>query len=154
MPKNKKQAELEDQVAQLTADLQRTRADFENYSRRADVERTNARQQGSASTILKVLPLIDTIDRAIAHIPAELETNKWVQGIASTQKNIDKLTTAFNLSKIDASVGSVFDPELHEAVQFDEEAEGDTEIIAEELQSGYKLDGSVIRHAMVKVTKK
>ena len=58
-----------------------------------------------------------------------------------------------DLVRIDAKPGTTFDPELHQAVQFDEDAEGDTEVIQEELQAGYVLKGSPIRHAMVKVTR-
>jgi molecular chaperone GrpE len=58
-----------------------------------------------------------------------------------------------NLRRIEATPGSDFDPSLHEAIQFDEEARGDKEVIAEELQAGYTLNGRPIRHAMVKVTR-
>jgi molecular chaperone GrpE len=141
------------QIAELTSDLQRLRADFENYRKRSDTEKAQAKAAGAAATILKLLPVIDTIDRAVTYMPAELQNNKWAQGVVSTKKNVDKLMASLNVVKIDAVAGSTFDPELHEAVQFDEEAVGDTEIIAEELQSGYMLGDVVIRHAMVKVTK-
>jgi molecular chaperone GrpE len=58
-----------------------------------------------------------------------------------------------NVKRIDAKPGTMFNPELHEAIQFDETAEGDQEVIAEELQAGYTLGGQPIRHAMVKVTR-
>ena len=58
-----------------------------------------------------------------------------------------------NLERIDATPGTDFNPELHEAIQFDEEAKGNKEVVAEELQAGYLLNGHVIRHAMVKVTR-
>ena len=58
------------------------------------------------------------------------------------------------IARIDAKPGVVFDPELHQAVQMDEESTGDQEVIAEELQAGYTLRGTPIRHAMVKVTRK
>jgi molecular chaperone GrpE len=141
------------QIAELTSDLQRLRADFENYRKRSDTEKAQAKAAGAASTILKLLPVIDTIDRAVAYMPTELKDNKWAQGVVSTKKNVDKLMATLNVVKINAAVGSVFDPELHEAVQFDDEAIGDIEIVAEELQSGYLLGDVVIRHAMVKVTK-
>lgn len=141
------------QVTDLTLDLQRIRADFENYRKRVDIEKAQAKAAGAASTILKLLPVIDTIDRAVAHMPAELKENRWAQGVVATKKNVDKLLASLDLTKIDATTGSAFDPELHEAVQFDDAAEGEREVIAEELQSGYLLGDAVIRHAMVKVTK-
>lgn len=151
--KSKVQEELEQQVAELTADLQRTRADFENYRKRVELEKTAARNAGQANAILKLLPVIDNIERAIVHQPAELADNKWVQGIAGLVKNLEKSLESLNLQRIVATPGTVFNPELHEAIQFDETAEGDQEVIAEELQAGYTLNGQPIRHAMVKVTR-
>lgn len=154
MTKNKKQEELEQQLGELTADLQRTRADFENYRKRVDMEKQSARESGQAAAILKLLPVIDNIERAVAHTPAELQDNKWVQGIGGLVKNLEKSLESLNLKRIEAAPGTTFDPELHEAIQFDEEAEGEHEIIAQELQAGYLLGNHPIRHAMVKVTRK
>jgi molecular chaperone GrpE len=154
MAKDKKTDELEQQIAELTQDLQRTRADFENYRKRVELEKTSAREAGQAGAILKLLPVIDNIERAVLHIPAELKENKWAQGVAGLVKNLEKSLDALNLKRIEAKEGDVFNPELHEAIQFDEEAEGDNEIIEEELQAGFLLGGRPIRHAMVKVTKK
>jgi molecular chaperone GrpE len=151
--KSKKQEELEQQVGELTADLQRTRADFENYRKRSEADKASTYQHGQAAAILKLLPVIDNIERAVAYTPAELKDNKWAQGIASLVKNLEKSLEGLNLKRIDAKVGSEFNPELHEAIQFDEDAEGEHEVIAEELQAGYTLSGQPIRHAMVKVTR-
>ncbi len=146
--------EQEQQIAELTADLQRTRADFENYRKRVESEKQAARDAGQAAAIVRLLPVIDTIERAIQHIPADLADNKWAQGIAGVAKNLDKSLDALNLQRIDASEGTEFNPDLHEAIQFDEEATGDTEVIESELQAGYLLHGHPIRHSMVKVTRK
>ncbi len=154
MAKSKKQQELETQIEEITLDLQRTRADFENYRKRVEIEKTQARQSGQTHAIMQLLPTIDNIERAIAHVPAELKDNKWAQSIVGLTKQLEKSLAALNLTRIDATEGSVFNPELHEAVQFDEEAEGDQEVIAEELQAGYSLNSIPVRHAMVKVTKK
>lgn len=153
MAKAKKQDELEQQVAELTADLQRTRADFENYRKRVEAEKTAAKDMGQAAAILKLLPVIDTIERAIVHMPADLADNKWAQGIAGLVKNLEKSLDNLNLRRIEAKPGTPFNPELHEAIQFDEDAEGEHEVIAEELQPGYLLGGHPVRHAMVKVTR-
>jgi molecular chaperone GrpE len=154
MAKSKKQEELEQQVNELTADLQRTRADFENYRKRVEAEKTAAREAGQAGAILKLLPVIDNIERAIAHTPEELKDNKWAQGIAGLVKNLEKSLETLNLKRIDANAGTEFNPELHEAIQFDEDATGEKEVIADELQAGYTLAGRPVRHAMVKVTRK
>jgi len=151
--KSKKEVALEAQVEELTLDLQRTRADFENYRKRVDGEKQFARDNGQASAILKLLPVIDNIERAIAYTPEELKDNSWVQSVAGLVKHLEKSLESLNLGRIDAQPGTSFDPDFHEAIQFDEDATGDKEVIAEEMQAGYTLNGHVIRHAMVKVTR-
>lgn len=151
---SKKEQELLKQIEELTADLQRTRADFENYRKRVDVEKTTAREYGEASVILKILPIIDNINRAISYLPEDLKENAWAQGVNSLTKNVEKSLESLSVKKIDSSVGSEFNPDLQEAVQFEEDTEGDKEVVAEELQAGYSYKGSVIRHAMVRVARK
>ena len=155
--KNKKEIDLEQQLNELTADLQRTRADFENYRKRSELDRISMYETGQASAILKLLPVIDNIERAINHIPKELDDNVWAQGVASLTKNLEKSLENMNIKRIDASPGTTFNPDLHEAIQFDEQAQGDSldseEIIAEEMQPGYMLGNRPIRHSMVKVTR-
>ncbi len=153
MAKSKKQIELEQRVGELTQDLQRTRADFENYRKRAEADKAATYQHGQSAAILKLLPVIDDIERAIGHAPEELKDNKWTQGVVGLTKRLDKALEGLNLKRIDSTPGSEFNPELHEAIQFDEDAEGDKEVIAEGLQAGYLLGGQPIRHAMVKVTR-
>lgn len=148
------QNEYEQQLGELTQDLQRTRADFENYRKRVDAEKVAAREAGQSSAIIKLLPVIDNIERAIAYTPENLKDNAWVQGVTGLVKNLEKSLETLNVARIDAKPGTDFNPELHEAIQFDEDAQGDKEVIAEELQAGYTLNGHVIRHAMVKVTRK
>ncbi|QJU08664.1 nucleotide exchange factor GrpE [Candidatus Saccharibacteria bacterium oral taxon 488] len=151
--KAKKTEDLEQQLGELTLDLQRTRADFENYRKRVEAEKQSAHQMGQAKSVMKLLPVIDTIERAIANVPEELQDNAWAKGVAGLNKQLDKQLKEIGLEKINAKPGTLFNPELHQAVQFDEEAEGDKEVIAEELRAGYTLDGVVIRDAMVKVTR-
>lgn len=153
MAKIKKDNESERQIAELTTDLQRTRADFENYRKRVDADKQAAIKTGEGKAILKLLPVIDTIERAVANIPPELADDRWVQGVAGMTKQLDKALVGLDLKRIDATPGTLFDPEFHEAVQFDDEATGDKEVIANELQAGYILAGKPIRHAMVKVTR-
>lgn len=141
-------------VAELTTDLQRIRADFENYHKRTEQEKEQARKNGSDAMLMKILPVIDTIDRAITHVPEDLEDNQWVKGIVSAKKSVDKVLNSLDVVRVDASPGTEFNAEVHEAIQFDEDSEGDTEVVAEELQSGYMHSGRPIRHAMVRVTKK
>ncbi|MEK7621230.1 MAG: nucleotide exchange factor GrpE [Patescibacteria group bacterium] len=138
---------------ELKSDLQRTRADFENFRRRSELDKATARSAGQTSAILKLLPVIDNIERAIGHMPDELKNDKWAQGVAGLAKNLDKSLADLSLKRIDAKPGAPFNPDLHEAIQFDE-SDGEHEVIAQELQSGYLLGETPIRHAMVKVTKK
>lgn len=154
MAKSKKQEQLEQQVGELTQDLQRVRADFENYRKRVEQEKEMARASGKVAAIMKLIPVIDNIERAISHVPAELKDNAWAQGVTKLVKNLEKSLGDLGVSRIDASAGAHFDPDLHEAIQFDDEAEGDHEVVAEELQAGYKLGETVMRPSMVKVTKK
>ena len=140
-------------VEELTSDLQRMRADFENYRKRVDSEKTTAREIGVSSTVIKLLPVIDNIERAIAYLPDDLKDNQWAQGIAGLAKSLNKSLESMDIKRIEASPGTVFNPELHEAVMFDDSATGDSEVISEELQAGYLLGDRVVRHAMVKVTR-
>lgn len=144
---------LKQQIDELTLDLQRTRADFENYRKRVDGEKQTAKENGEKQAVLKLLPVIDTIERAILHTPEDIAAHPWVQGVGGLIKQLDGALATLNLKRIVADPGTVFDPELHQAVQFDDSAEGEQEVIAEELQAGYTLNGMPIRHAMVKVTR-
>lgn len=152
--KSKKEIEFEQKIGDLTADLQRTRADFENFRKRSEMERTFARDAGRTGAVLSLLPVIDNIERATSQIPEDLKENQWVQGIGGLIKSLEKSLEDMKIKRIDASPGTVFNPELHDAIQFNENATGEHEIIEEQMQAGYLLDGSPIRHAMVRVTRK
>ncbi len=154
MTKHKKIDDLQHTIDELTLDLQRTRADFENYRKRVEAEKQSAHSMGQAKSVMKLLPVIDTIERAIANVPEELADNAWAKGVAGLGKQLDKQLKEIGLEKIDAKPGALFNPELHQAVQFDEAADGEKEVVAEELRAGYTLDGTVIRDAMVKVTRR
>ncbi len=153
MAKSKKQQDLEQQVGELTQDLQRVRADFENYRKRVEQEKEMARASGKVGAIMKLIPVIDNIERAISHVPDNLKEDAWAQGVTGLVKNLEKSLTDLGVARIDANKGVVFDPDLHEAVQFDEHADGEKEVVAEELQAGYMLGDTVMRPSMVKVTK-
>ena len=149
-----KKPKEDQQVAELTADLQRTRADFENYRKRVELEKQAARDSGQSSAVLKLLPVIDNIERAIRYTPEDLKDNDWVKSVSGLVKHLDKSLESLKLGRIESTPGTPFNPDVHEAIQFDDEATGETEVIAEELQAGYQMAGRVIRHAMVKVTRK
>lgn len=141
-----------DKEQELLADLQRTRADFENYRNRIQAEKTAYGEAAKAATIMKLLPIIDTIERAVVHAPAELAENKWAQGVTGLAKNLEKSLGELGLTKIQASPNTPFDPNIHEAVMM-EDGEGQHEVITEELRAGYLLGSQVIRPSMVRVKK-
>lgn len=144
-----KKAELEQQIGELTADLQRVQADFINYRARSEEDKLRAITAGKAATVLKLLPVVDNIERAIGHVPAELADNQWAKGVSALGKTLDKSLTDLGVTRI-AAAGQPFDPNLHEAISAD--GEGSHEIVTDELRAGYMLEGQVIRHSMVTVT--
>lgn len=153
-PKNNQVDNRQDaEIAELTADLQRLRADFENYRKQAEKERDTARTRGAESATSQLLPVIDNIERAIAHTPEDIADHPWVKGIGGLIKQLDSTLSKLGLKRILAEPGTGFDPEVHQAIQFDD-SDGEHEVVAEELQAGYTLHGRVIRPSMVKVTKK
>ena len=90
MTKHKKIDDLQHTIDELTLDLQRTRADFENYRKRVEAEKQLAHSMGQAKSVMKLLPVIDTIERAIANVPEELADNAWAKGVAGLGKQLDK----------------------------------------------------------------
>ena len=139
-------------IDELTADLKRVQADFVNFKKRAEAERLRYTQFGRESAVMALLPLIDNIERALGHTPKELVDNEWANGVKTVAKQANDVLRALGVEKIE-SVGQEFDPDLHEAVHM-EDGQGKKEVVVQELQPGYTMDGEVIRHAMVKVGRK
>ena len=123
-------SEVERQITELTNDLQRTRADFENF-----------RKQAQLATVYKVLPLLDDLDRAI---------NSYAE-LKPLSKSLEKTLKELNLTKIPSNEGVEFNPSLHDAVMV--EGDGEKETIAETLRPGYFYEGEILRQTMVKVKK-
>jgi molecular chaperone GrpE len=140
---------LQMQLADLTQALQRERADAMNLRRRHEEEITRLRSSVKASVIADLLPVIDNFERALKHVPKELENDDYIKGVQGVVKQFEKTLADIGVERI-KTVGEAFDPHVHEAVSA-EEGDGGPEIVSEELQAGYKLGDEVIRHAMVKV---
>jgi molecular chaperone GrpE len=149
-------AELESRLAQAEAQAAeykdqwlRATADYKNFKRRADIERGELIRSAGAGLLLKILPVVDDFDRAIANIPAEIADSPWWGG---TQLIAQKLRTLLESEGVKAieTLGQDFDPNIHEAVLY-EDAEGQDGKVIAELQRGYKLRDRVLRPAMVKV---
>jgi molecular chaperone GrpE len=145
---SKPDSKLEEQIAQLTEALQRERADAANLRRRHDEQIASLRTSVKAHVVKDLLPIIDNFERALMHVPKELEGNDYVKGVEGVVKLFGKTLSDLGVERI-KTVGEPFDPHLHEAVSA-EEGDG-PEIVSEELQAGYKLGDDVIRHAMVRV---
>lgn len=144
---------LQQQIGELTQDLQRIQADFINYRNRTEEDKRQVAEAAKAASVLKLLPVIDIIERAIQHVPQELADNKWAQGIVGLGKNLDKSLDELGINRIAATPDTPFDPNLHEAVMMDE-GDGEQEVVAEELRAGYTINGQVIRPSMVRVARK
>lgn len=141
-PSAEPQPSLETQkIAELTADLQRTRADFENFRKQTESQREHDQNVVKLATIAKFLPLLDDIDRAITTYPE----------LAPLAKSLAKTLSELHLTKITSDPGTDFDPDLHDAISMDD-TPGEREVVAETLRPGYYYDGAVLRPAMVKVT--
>lgn len=141
--------DLIQQIAELTDALQRERADAINIRRRHDEQFANLRTSTKAHVISDLLPIIDNFERALKHVPEHLANEDYIKGVQGVVKQFEKTLTDIGVERI-VTVGAPFDPNLHEAITM-EEGDGDTEIVSEELQSGYKIGDNVIRHAMVRV---
>lgn len=144
--------DLQLQVDQLTEALQRERADSTNIRRRHDQDMTNLRTRVKATIVEDLLPVIDNFERALKHVPKDLEDNDYIKGVQGVVKQFEKTMADMGVERI-KTVGEPFDPSLHEAVSM-EEGDGDQEVVSEELQAGYRVGDDVIRHAMVKVITK
>lgn len=140
---------LQQQIGELTEALQRERADATNLRRRHDEQMASVRTLAKANVIRELLPVIDNFERALKHMPKELENNDYIKGVQGVVKQFEKTLADMGVAKI-KTVDEPFDPKFHEAVMM-EEGDGAQEIVSEELQSGYALGDEVIRHAMVKV---
>jgi len=142
---------LREEVEMLTEALQRERADAMNMRRRHDEQIMNLKSTLKADVVNDLLPVIDNFERALKHVPEELKENDYVKGVQGVVAQFDKTLADMGVKRIQ-TVGQDFNPHFHEAVGI-EDGEGDKEIVSEELQAGYQIGDTVIRHAMVKVTK-
>ncbi len=141
--------DMQRQVDELTAALQHERADATNLRRRHEEQLAGLRDRIKAVIITELLPVIDNFERALKHVPADLQDNDYVKGVSGVVKQFEKTLESMGVERI-KTVGEVFNPQFHEAVSM-EEGDGAAEIVSEELQPGYKIANDVIRHAMVRV---
>jgi molecular chaperone GrpE len=145
--------DLAQQLGEAIIDLQRTRADFENYRKNAEIAADRKAGVVKNTTLMKIIPIVDDIERATAHLPAELTDNEWAKGVVALREKLLKDLSEMGILKINAAPGTVFNPNYHEAVSMDDEG-GEQEVVQEELRSGWLVEGEVARPAMVKVVKR
>lgn len=150
-PKKPRRKSAKQQIEELTEDLQRLQAEFINFKRRSEEDRTKAVSFGKEQAFEKLLPILDNLERALAQPPADIAEHPWVKGVWATNKQLEAELSAAGLQKYGA-VGEPFNPEIHDAVSMID-GDGEKEVIAAVAQTGYMLDGAIIRHAVVQVTK-
>lgn len=129
---------------------QRALAEFTNYKKRVERERTELFQRASLDTLKDLLPVIDDFDRAFQNMPEELSDNSWIGGVAMIQRKFETMLEKYNIEPIDP-VGEVFDPNFHEAIGTDDSDDVESGHVSVTLQKGYKAGNHVLRPAMVKV---
>ena len=150
-PKVDHTALLTEEVTTLTEALQRERADAMNMRRRHEEQIMNLKSNLKADVVSDLLPVIDNFERALKHVPDALKNDDYVKGVQGVVAQFEKTLSDMGVKRI-PTIGHEFDPHLHEAVGI-EDGEGDNEVVSEELQAGYQIGDTVIRHAMVKVAK-
>jgi molecular chaperone GrpE len=142
---------LQQKVDELTAAVQRERADAINMRRRHEEQISNLKNTVKANVIRELLPVIDNFERALKHVPADLAAHEYIKGVEGVVKQFEKTLTDLGVIRI-KTVDEPFDPRWHEAVAVEDGDGGTQEVVSDELQAGYRLGDEVIRHAMVKVT--
>ena len=148
--KKKKKDKKDEQIEELTDRLKRQMAEFENFRKRTDKEKSQMYDMGAKSIVEKVLPVIDNFERGLMAVPEENETDPFVEGMNKIYKQIMTMLEEAGVKPIEA-VGAEFDPEFHNAVMHVEDESFGENVIAEELQKGYMYRDTVVRHSMVKV---
>ena len=132
--------------------LQRSQADYLNYKRRVEAEREGKSVAVRAEAILAFLPIVDDLERALAHLPAEVKDEGWAQGLALIERNLASLSERLNLQRIGA-VGDEFDPKVHEAVAYEESTSQPEGYVTSVMRGGYLLGDRVVRPAQVAVAR-
>jgi molecular chaperone GrpE len=135
----------------LKADLQRMAADFANYRKRNEAERTEFAKFAKAELITKLLDVLDGYDRALGSVPEDLKGQPWVEGMWLVERKLRQILDAEGLEPVE-SLGTPFDPYVHEAVAHVESDQPEGTVI-EEHQKAYRLHDRVIRPALVSVAK-
>ena len=147
--KNKKDKK-DEKIEELTDRLTRQMAEFDNFRKRTEKEKSQMYEIGAKDIIEKILPVVDNFERGIAAVPEEEKSNPFAGGMEKIYKQLMTTLEEIGVKPIEA-VGQEFDPDFHNAVMHVEDEEVGENIITEEFQKGYLYRDSVVRHSMVKV---
>ena len=148
--KNAKKDPKDAQIEELQDRLKRQMAEFDNFRKRTEKEKSAMYEVGARDIIEKILPVVDNFERALAAVPEDVKESSFAEGVEKIYKQFMKTLEDAGVEAIEAK-GQQFDPNLHNAVMhIEDEAYGENEI-SQELQKGYKYRGTVVRHSMVQV---
>lgn len=147
--KNKKDKK-DEKIEELTDRLTRQMAEFDNFRKRTEKEKSQMYEIGAKDIIEKILPVVDNFERGLAAVPEEEQSNPFAEGMEKIYKQLMTTLEEVGVKPIEA-VGNEFNPDFHNAVMHVEDEELGENIVAEEFQKGYTYRDSVVRHSMVKV---
>lgn len=147
--KNKKDKK-DEMIEELTDRLTRQMAEFDNFRKRTDKEKSQMYEVGAKDIIEKILPVVDNFERGLDAVKEEEKDDPFVQGMEKVYKHLMTTLEEIEVKPIEA-VGKEFDPNLHNAVMHVEDENFGENIVAEEFQKGYTYRDSIVRHSMVKV---
>lgn len=148
--KDKALVKLEEKLAELEDKRVRQLAEFENFRKRSEKEKSQMFEIGAKSVVEKMLPVIDNFERGLASVPEAELNSSFIQGFELVYKQIMTTFDELGVKPIEA-VGKEFDPNLHNAVMMVDDDSLESGTVAEEMQKGYMYKDSVVRHSMVKV---
>ena len=148
--KKEKKDKKDEKIEELTDRLTRQMAEFDNFRKRTEREKSQMYEIGAKDIIEKILPVIDNFERGLAAVPEESKEDPFVEGMEKIYKQIMTTLEGIGVKPIEA-VGQEFNPDFHNAVMHVEDEEAGENIITEEFQKGYMYHDSVVRHSMVKV---
>ncbi|MGF7018424.1 molecular chaperone GrpE [Lachnospiraceae bacterium PF1-21] len=148
--KRAKKDKKDEKIEELTDRLTRQMAEFDNFRKRTDKEKSQMYEIGAKDVVEKILPVIDNFERGLEAVPTEDKDNSFMQGMEMIYKQLLTSLEELGVKPIEA-VGNPFNPDFHNAVMHvDDENFGENEV-TEEFQKGYMYRDSVVRHSMVKV---
>ena len=147
--KNKKDKK-DEKIEELTDRLTRQMAEFDNFRKRTDKEKSQMYEVGAKDIIEKILPFVDNFERGLDAVKEEDKEDPFVQGMEKVYKHLMTTLEEIEVKPIEA-VGKEFDPNFHNAVMHVDDENFGENIVAEEFQKGYTYRDSIVRHSMVKV---